>query len=460
MDVATKQVLQPANARPHAELKRELGAWDFTLFAIAGIVAARWIPFAARAGSASVTLWMLAAVFFVVPLARTVAALVVKYPGVGGLYLWSYKDFGPWSGFLSFWVYWIGIAFQFPTTALIHVKVAFSLLGPTYATLGDNRLWLLTATLVLVWSAIGTNTVGMNIGKWTENIGCASNWSLSAILCLAAFLVWSKRGSATEFHFAPKLDWNTVGVWAAIAYATSGLECAGMMAGEISDPERTIRRAGWMASVGSMAFYISATVAFLVVLPPQQISELNGYVDFAGAVRMLLGARWLSLSIAILFFISGLGNVGSAGTASSRLPFAAGVDGLLPKAFGKVHPRWGTPYIAMLVLGGLATLLLIVYQLGDTMRAAFDELISMMVITGFIPFIYIFGSAWKAGKRWSATSGLAVTGLALISSVVPPAGVTNLWLFEGKILFGTLITVACGWFIYQRNVNHGDALTR
>jgi len=242
-----------------------------------------------------------------------------------------------------------------------------------------------------------------------------------------------------------------VGVWAAIAYATSGMECAGMMAGEIHDPDRTIRRAGWMASAGAMAFYISATVAFLVVLPPQQISELNGYVDFSSAVGRLLNTSWLPLSIAVLFFVSGLGALGSAGTACSRLPFAAGVDGLFPEAFGRVHPKWGTPHIAMLVLGGLSSLLLVAYQLGDSMRAAFDELISTMVLTGFIPFVYIFGSAWKAGKRWSAISGLAVTCVALMSALIPPTAVTKVWLFEGKILVGTLLAVGCGWFIYRRH---------
>ena len=459
MNIVAKPALKLVDEGPRSELKRELGLRDFTLFAIAGIAAARWVPFAARAGPGSITLWLLAAILFVVPLARTVAALVQKYPGVGGLYLWSSRDFGPWSGFLSFWLYWIGIAFQFPTTAIIHVKVAFSLLGPMYASLGNNRVWLLSATLALVWTAIGTNLVGMNIGKWTENISCAANWGLAVLLVAVAYLAWAKRGSATEFHFVPHWDWGTVSVWAAIAYATSGMECAGMMAGEVHDPERTITRAGWIASAAAMAFYISGTAAFLVVLSPQQVNELNGYVDFSSEVGRLLNARWIAFLIAMLFFISGLGNVGSAGTACSRLPFAAGVNGFLPKPFAKVHPKWGTPYVATLVLGGVATLLLILYQLGDTMRVALDELISMMVITGFIPFLYIFGSAWKAGRRWSAISGLAVTALALVSSVVPTASVTNIWLFEMKILVGTVMAIGCGWFIYSRNVRHSAPLS-
>lgn len=460
MNTAVGAVPQIAVAPDQPVLRRELGLRDFTLFAIAGITAARWIPFAARAGPASITLWLFAALFFVIPLASTVAALVVKYPGVGGLYLWTAGDFGPWNGFLAFWLYWIGIAFQLPTTAILHVKVPFSLLGPVYARLGNNRLCLLILSLALVWIAIGTNTIGMNIGKWTEDLGCAANWGLAAVLVCVAFFAYTKRGSATEFSFVPQWDWTTVGVWAAIAYATSGMECAGMMAGEIQNPDRTIRRAGWMASAGAMAFYISATIAFLVVLPSQQISELNGYVDFSGALGTLLNTRWLPFSIAVLFFVSGLGALGSAGTACSRLPFAAGVDGLFPRAFAKVHPKWGTPYVAMLLLGGLSSLLLVVYQLGDSMRAAFDELISTMVLTGFIPFLYIFGSAWKAGQRWSAISGLAVTCIALISALIPPAAVTNTCLFEGKILLGTLGAAGSGWFVYRRNCKRRPASVR
>src|SRR5208282_576437 len=123
-------------------LKRELGLRDLTLFAIVCITSARWIPIAAHAGPGSVTLWLLAAVLFMVPLAVAVAALVAKYPEAGGLYLWTRRDFGAWPGFLAFWIYWIGIAFLFPTAVLLYVKVGFSMFGPTFARLGDNRFYL------------------------------------------------------------------------------------------------------------------------------------------------------------------------------------------------------------------------------------------------------------------------------------------------------------------------------
>ena len=322
--------------------------------------------------------------------------------------------------------------------------------GPSFARLGDNRFYLLATTVALIWIALGSNLIGLKIGKWTENIGALAAWAVGLLLVAVAWMVWMRRGSATPMHILPKWSWGTINFWAAIAYATSGMEGPGMMAGEIRDPERTMRRAGWIASGFVIAFYVSTTVAFLLVLSPENISELNGFAEMGDSAGLLLGATWLSPLIALLVVVSGVGFVGGLGTATSRLPFAAGVDRLLPAAFGRVHPRWGTPYVSILALGIVATLLLVIYQLGDTMRVAYVEMVSLMVIAGFLPYLYIFGSAWKAGKRLSVVSGVGITALALFCSVVPPAEIRSVWLFEGKLAAGTLAVVASAWLVYRR----------
>ena len=169
-----------------------------------------------------------------------------------------------------------------------------------------------------------------------------------------------------------------------------------------------------------------------MILRPEKISELNGLAETGAYAAGALHLAWLSPVIAVLVMASAVGQFGGLGTSVSRLPFAVGVDHLLPAAFGKVHPRWGTPHVSILALGVLASFLLIAIQLGDTMRAAYQALVSLMVITGFLPYLYIFGSAWKAGKRLSPISGWAITLLAILCSVVPTAEVTNVWLFEGQ----------------------------
>jgi len=428
---------------------RELGLRDLILFSTACIVSIRWIPAAAVAGPGSVTLWLLAAVLFVGPLAVAVAALVRKYPGVGGMYLWTRRDFGPWHGFLCFWVYWMGIAFWFPGAAMFYMSAAIHLLGPSYAHLADDRAFLVAVSLAAIWIALGTNLCGMRIGKWTENLGGMASAVLAVIFITLAALIGIRKGSATPLDLVPAMNWDTAGFGATIAYAMSGLEMAGLMAGEIRDPERTVSRAGWIASGFAVIFYTSTTLALLVMAPPAEISALHGLARAAETAGGTLGAGWIPPLIALLVLATAVGQFGGFGSSVSRLPFAAGVDGLLPAAFGRLHPRWQTPHISILALGVVASFLLVVAQLGDTLRAAYQALISLMVIVGFLPYTYIFASAWKAGKRWSAVSGWAVTAVAVLGSVAPTRDVSRVWVFEAKLALGTAAVIASAWLVYR-----------
>jgi amino acid transporter len=122
----------------------------------------------------------------------------------------------------------------------------------------------------------------------------------------------------------------------------------------------------------------------------------------------------------------------------------------MPAAFAKIHPRWATPYVSILVFGFLASFLLIAIQFGDTIREAYQTLVSLMVIAGFLPYVYIFGSSWKLGNRLSAISGWCVTLLAILCSVVPTGEIRHIWLFESKLAVGTFAVIASAWLIYRK----------
>src|ERR1700704_3431818 len=182
-------------------LKRELGLRDLTLFAIACIVGPRWIAVAASAGPGSVILWIGAAVMFAAPLGVAVAALIHKYPDAGGLYAWTRHAFGPWHGFLCFWLYWLGIALTLPNSAMFAMSMSAYALGPKYAYLADSQTFVVISTLISIWIGLGTNIVGMKVGKWTENLGGITSWLLGGLLVIAAAVVWKLRGSATPMQF-------------------------------------------------------------------------------------------------------------------------------------------------------------------------------------------------------------------------------------------------------------------
>src|SRR5207253_2192840 len=105
--------------------------------------------------------------------------------------------------------------------------------------------------------------------------------------------------------------------------------------------------------------------------------------------------------------------------------------------------------ISILVFGGVASALLFAVQFGASLRAAYQALLSLMVLSGFIPYLYLFASAWKAGCRIAAISGIAMTLLTIVSSAIPTGEVGSIWLFEAKLLGGTALMIGSAWLVYR-----------
>jgi amino acid transporter len=431
-------------------LRRELSLRDLTLFGIVCLIGPRWLPVAAHAGSGSIVLWLLASLLFGIPLAIAVETLMSTVRGSGGLYAWTQNTFGPAHGFLAFWIYWVGMAVWFPGMAVFYVSSSIFSLGQTYEHLADSRMFILCASLAAVWIALLANLIGLKTGKWLENAGAIAVALLGAILIIAAAFRWHHDGSATQIILMPKISWNTAIFWAAIAYGITGAEYFGMMSDEIRSPEKTVKPAIWISTVFVAVFYAATTLALLVLLPPQNISEIHGLVDGGKATASVFGMPSIVLFMGLLLLLHGFGAFGGVGTAISRMPFAAGTDRLLPHAFSHVHPRWHTPHVALLTLGVVASALLLLSQLGDSLRVAYQEIVSLTLIGGFLPYIYIFISTWKAGKRVGAVLGLGVTIFSLVCTVVPTSDVTNVWLYEGKLALGTVAMIGSGLWLYFR----------
>ncbi len=440
MDKLSK-VSQPVSM----QLNRGLGLRDVTLLGIACIVGTRWLATAAHAGPGSITLFLLAGLFFVGPTVQAVGALAERRPAAGGQYVWAREDFGDWHGFLAFWLYWIGIACWVPNAALAYVSIAAYAIDPA---LVENRPLLVALSLVAIWTGVGVNLLGVRLGRWNQNAASVATWLMALLLVVAAAAVYLRQGSATTLNLIPPVGLDTLNLWSQIAFAVTGIELLGMMGEEIRDPGNTIRRAGWMAGLAGVLFYCVATLAIVVLQKPEETSVLFGIMQAAQVGARSLGWLWLPIFFAVLSVMSMLGQLGGIVSATARLSYAAGRDGLLPSAFARVHPKWQTPHVSVFALAGTSTALLLVMQLGDTMRAAYQELVSMMVLGSFPPFLYIFGSAWKAGLRWAPVSGISVILIALVFSVLPTEDISNVWLFEAKIFGGSALLLGLGRWIF------------
>ena len=206
----------------------------------------------------------------------------------------------------------------------------------------------------------------------------------------------------------------------------------------------------WLATAFVAIFYAAATLARLVLLRPEMISDMRGIADGGEAAARIFAAPWVSALIGLLLLTNAFGSFGGMGAAVSRMPLAAGADRLLPDALGRIHPRWHTPHVALVTLGVVASGLLLLSQLGDTMHVAYQEIVSLTFIGGFVPYIYIFLSAWKAKRKTAGAIGLGVTVFCLVCSIMPGADVKNAWLFEGKLAIGTAGMIGSGLLLYAR----------
>lgn len=422
-----------------------MGLRDLVLFNIAAVVGIRWLAAAAHTGPGSITLWLLAAGLFFVPLALAVAALSKRFPEEGGIYVWTRRGFGDWHGFLCGWCYWLSNVFYFPSLLLAGVGMAATALG-----FAENRIAILTTALAILWIASITNIVGMGVGKWTGNLGGLSTYLGGALLVGMGLVTWTRFGSATPLRLLPEWNLDKLNFWSQVVFAFGGLELGAIMGGEIRNPEKTVARAAWIAGLSIAAFYIAGTLAMLVLLPPDQVSVVTGLVQAAAAAGTRLGLGWPPL---VLAFAIGLGVTGQLGAwiaGSARLPFVIGIDHYLPPIFSRLHPRWRTPHLSILILSGACTVFVIAMQAGENLRIGYQLLVDMTVVTYFVPFLYLFGAAWKNGQRASSMAGLGMTTLGIVLSFVPPPDVSSVWVFEGKLAGGFGLIAVMGRLCFQR----------
>ena len=123
-----------------SQLRKTMGFWDVLLFNIATVLGPRWIAAAGHNGTSSISLWVLAAVFFFVPGALVINELSSRFPEEGGLYVWAHEAFGDFHGFIAGWTYWIYTVFYFPGLLLASASMAAYIVGGRGAALAQDRL--------------------------------------------------------------------------------------------------------------------------------------------------------------------------------------------------------------------------------------------------------------------------------------------------------------------------------
>lgn len=453
------------------KLTRSLKLWDIVLLNVTAIVGLRWISLAAVGGNTSIVLWIAALLLFFVPQAFAVIELTTRLPGEGGIYLWTKKAFGEFHGFLSGWCYWTNNLIYFPNLLVYIAGISVFVLGDGYQALGENKTYVMIFSLIALWVVMIFNIIGLKLGRWINNVGGISSWISGTILIIFGIIATVKYGIAnpmpTESFFGNILTFDKLSFWASMCFGFAGLELAAVLAGEIKQPRKVIPKATIYSGIIITIIYLLGTFSLLVALPSTDINIISGFLQGIAAIGAKLGLGWTSQILALLITLGGIGGLMAWFTGAARMPFVAGVDKYLPKGFGKVHPKFGSPHIAIIVQGIVATAFILMSFIGTTVRDAYLILLDTTLLVYFIPYAYMF-SAYIVLRRknigengniilipknnFIATlvgiSGLVTTIFAMIMSLIPSSGVTNVLLYEIKVISGFLLFVGVGAGIY------------
>jgi glutamate:GABA antiporter len=470
----------PATSGAKQQLRRVMGFWDVLLFCIATVLGPRWIAAAARNGQSSISLWILAALLFFVPTAYIVVELSTRFPEEGGLYVWTKMAFGDFHGFVAGWTYWIYTVFYFPGLLIASAAMSAYVGGGRSAWLAQNRAFLVGGSFVLLLVAVWLNIIGLHIGKWLQNAGGVGTYLPLMMIVGVAMLLWARHGSITNFTWAamlPHWDWDTVNFWPQLAFAFAGLELVSAMSEEVKNPQRTFPRAIFASGALIALMYIAGTVAVLMMLPSETVDPKSGVFQAITEGSTVLRMAAVGVIAALLVTVGNAGGVGSTVAGVARIPFIVGIDRYLPAAFGKIHPRWKTPYISILVQAGISGVILLVAQINENTRGAYQILVDAATILYFIPFIYMYAAAIKlyarpdrrenrsavvipggrVGVCVAGGLGLLVVGVGIILSFIPPGDTSNKFLFETKLVGGTVLSVLLGLILYYRGARRKSA---
>ncbi len=447
-----------------AEPARSLRFFDLVFYTLAMTLAIRWIPVAAAAGPGSLILWGLALVGFMAPLCLGTAELTTRFEGDGGLYAWTRRTFGPFWGYLCGWIYWTCNLPFFSGVLFFVVNVLAAAIGGRWGEALKSPVGVCAASAVLALGVGLAHLRGLGAGKWLSNFGAAAAGALFLFLILSgAWLALTGR-SATNFaqaRYTLPANADTAILWSTVVFAYGGPEALAFLKNDVQGGVRQILKVLLVVG-GLLVFAFSlATLGMLSILSAADISRLSGLPDTLKLALARLGLGALAPATLVGLAAALLGSYSAWFGVAARLPFAAGADRLLPESFARRDPRTGAPRMAILVQVVAVIVLVVVSQAGANLKAAYDFLVSMTLLSYILPFVFLFAvlivvqgrpapeGAWTMpGGPWAARAvgviGLVFTVSALICTLAPSPDAPDKAAAVLKLVIASAVLIGAG----------------
>ncbi len=342
------------------ELRRELGLFSAALLVVGGIIGSGIFFTPAETARALPTSGWVLAVWTLggaVALAGalTYAELGAMMPEAGGGYVYVREAFGRLPAFLLGWMTLLMIA----SGAIAAVAMGFAGYLERFVPIGAVGGRLGVAAITIITLTV-TNYLGVKPGTVTANIfTLAKIAALGALIAIGLIVHPAAAPLAQAAPVPPPLAHGVAAAFVAVLFTIGGWQQTNMVAGEIRDPGRTLPKALALGIGIVIVVYLGANVVYLETLGRDGLA-LSTAVAADTASRLIGPAGATAITVAAMLSIFGFVNV--ALLTNARVLFALGQDGAFLPSAGKVHPRFGSPHVALVMLGGWSLVLLFATQ--------------------------------------------------------------------------------------------------
>ena len=318
--------------------------------------------------------------FWCIPVSLVSAELTTAMPVEGGFYRWVRAAFGDFWGFLAGWWNWLASFLLGSVYAVLFADY----LGFYFPQLTGWKHYLVALAMVAVITYINVRGIDM-VGKFA---------TVLSIFILLPTLVVSAIGLAKWRHnpFSPVVPphqplFNVFGVGLALGlWLYSGYEQLSTVAEEVENPQRSYPRALALVVPMSIATYFLPTLACLAALGDWQ----NWHTRYFSDAAQLIGGPWLGAWMTVAAMVTSVSLLNGTVLASTRMPFAMAQDGYLPAVLTRIHPRYRTPWIAIIVSASVYGLLAV---------QTLTQLISVYAWLRVVTTIMTVLAAWKLRRK-------------------------------------------------------------
>lgn len=359
-------------------LKKELSLFMATMLVCGNMIGSGVFMLPATLAQVSgplstIIAWILTTIGSIL-IAISFANLGSKYPSTGGAYQYTKEAFGEFAGFLSAWLYWNG---SWIGNAAIIVAIA-SYSAAVIPVLQDPLISIIFTSSIL-WIITILNIVGVKKAGQMQTYATVFKIGFFALFIIVAFLNFDKINLMPLMPEGKGLSTIPLAATSTL-WAFIGLESSTVTAGEIENPEKNVRKSTIYGMIISSIIYILISIGSMGAMANSELA-----VSSAPLTEILTNAlgssagKILTISVVICILGTTIGWI----LSTARVSYAAGIDGVFPKFFGELHPKYGTPVNSLIIGAVLVNILLIMnYQKG--MVSAFT-FITILATLSFLP---------------------------------------------------------------------------